>query len=550
MCSVLNVTKQNTEEKFADEMGSKGLIRLMVVPNQVAGLNYTTTPALELADVPDAPLCKPTQVDPFVECVTNALRWTRANSTTIRGFSGAGWFTGAAVLKAAIASKSADASVPLGLLRSSWGGTRVEEWSGPSAIAACPPQTGAGSGVSTLWANMIMPFRGLSFRAYTYYQGESNVGADAPCTGAKYYSCALPAMLRDLRQALDLPKLPIMVELAAYCNERDFATYHTWCDETKSILNGTDYHLPALRLAQASAARLSDVYMIANLDLGSLHAPHGSIHSVPKDKLGARLALAIQASASTTSAVVWAGPTATGVSHGSQPWESAAGGKLVVHFNVSEGAGGLVLSNSESCPPTMLEIYCTEAGFEVRADGVWSPVKSATAGADHKSIVLEVTAKADRVRYAYSDWPLAMVRNRVGGLPARLFDMTVSAPASLNHSVVMLRVEEIHATTLKTDDDTAAAAAVTYHYPSDCCCENVYPRSAKNVVQLYNSIRYAQTVRSELYNCTDRSRVRCELCRRSTVSRCSVSDLRRQGSVRAIGSASYWHGLLHPQEAL
>ena len=210
MCSVLNVTKQNTEEKFADEMGSKGLIRLMVVPNQVAGLNYTTTPALELADVPDAPLCKPTQVDPFVECVTNALRWTRANSTTIRGFSGAGWFTGAAVLKAAIASKSADASVPLGLLRSSWGGTRVEEWSGPSAIAACPPQTGAGSGVSTLWANMIMPFRGLSFRAYTYYQGESNVGADAPCTGAKYYSCALPAMLRDLRQALDLPKLPIM----------------------------------------------------------------------------------------------------------------------------------------------------------------------------------------------------------------------------------------------------------------------------------------------------------------------------------------------------
>ena len=295
-----------------------------------------------------------------------------------------------------------------------------------------------------------------------------------------------------LRAARDAPRLtpgagPAKaadhgVELAAYCNERDFATYHTWCDETKSILNGTDYHLPALRLAQASAARLSDVYMIANLDLGSLHAPHGSIHSVPKDKLGARLALAIQASASTTSAVVWAGPTATGVSHGSQPWESAAGGKLVVHFNVSEGAGGLVLSNSESCPPTMLEIYCTEAGFEVRADGVWSPVKSATAGADHKSIVLEVTAKADRVRYAYSDWPLAMVRNRVGGLPARLFDMTVSAPASLNHSVVMLRVEEIHATTLKTDDDTAAAAAVTYHYPSDCCCENVYPRSAKNVV--------------------------------------------------------------------
>jgi hypothetical protein len=176
MCSTLNVTLQNVEEEFADTMGgAKGLIRLMVVPNQVHGLNYTATPAKELADVPDAPLCKPTQVDPFVECVTNSLRWTRANATTIRGFSGVGWFTGAAVLKAAIAAKSADQSVPLGLLRSSWGGTRVEEWSSPAAIAACPAQTGAepphgGNGVSTLWANMIMPFRGMSFRAYTFYR--------------------------------------------------------------------------------------------------------------------------------------------------------------------------------------------------------------------------------------------------------------------------------------------------------------------------------------------------------------------------------------------
>ena len=394
----------------------------MVVPNQVPGLNYTATPAKELADVPDAPLCTPTQPDPFIECVTNALRWTRANASTIRGFSGVGWFTGAAVLKAAIAAKSADAAVPLGLLRSSWGGTRVEAWSGPAAIAACPAQTGAGNGVSTLWANMIMPFRGLSFRAYTFYQGESNVGADGiPWTGARYYSCALPAMLRDLREVLELPKLPIMaVELAAYCNDHDYRTHLTWCDEPQSVLNGTDYHLPALRLAQASAAQLvDDVYTIANLDLGSLHAPHGSIHSVPKDKLGARLALAIRASASANSTVVWAGPAAASV-------EPAAGGKLVVRFNVSEAADGLVLSGSESCPSTMMRIFCTGAGFEARgSDGVWLPVKRATADHDRTSIVLEVVAKADRVRYAYADWPLAMVRNRVGGLPARLFDMAV-----------------------------------------------------------------------------------------------------------------------------
>ena len=141
----------------------------MVVPNQVAGLNYTATPAAELADVPNAALCKPTQVDPFVECITNALRWTRANSSTIRGFSGTGWFTGASLLRFAIASKHADATVPIGLVRSSWGGTRVEQWSSPVAVAACPVQHGKPpSGVSNLWASMIMPFKGLNFKAMTW----------------------------------------------------------------------------------------------------------------------------------------------------------------------------------------------------------------------------------------------------------------------------------------------------------------------------------------------------------------------------------------------
>ncbi len=141
----------------------------MVVPNQVSGLNYTESPAAELANVPNAALCTPTQVDPFVECITNALGWTRANSTTIRGFSGTGWFTGAALLRFSISSQSPDASVPIGLLRSSWGGTRVEQWSSPAALAACPVQHGnPPAGVSKLWGSMLMPFKGLAFKALTW----------------------------------------------------------------------------------------------------------------------------------------------------------------------------------------------------------------------------------------------------------------------------------------------------------------------------------------------------------------------------------------------
>lgn len=109
---------------------------------------------------------------------------------------------------------------------------------------------------------MVVDFALLSQFVQSCSQGESNVGANSPWTGATYYSCAMPAMLAHLRKELEVPKLPIVVvELAAYCNERDFATYHTWCDETKSILNSTDFHLPAMRIAQASAEQLSDVYL-------------------------------------------------------------------------------------------------------------------------------------------------------------------------------------------------------------------------------------------------------------------------------------------------
>jgi hypothetical protein len=144
---------------------------------------------------------------------------------------------------------------------------------------------------------------------------------------------------------------------------------------------------------------------------------------VPKDALGARIALAIQASAGA-SAVLSVGPVVTSAHY------MDGGKQLVLRFSVAEAAGGLVLSNNESCPSTMLDVYCTGAGFEVRggsddADGVWVPVRNATAGADGKSVVLEVSAKPDRVRYAYADWPLVMVRNRVGGLPARIFDIAV-----------------------------------------------------------------------------------------------------------------------------
>lgn len=48
--------------------------------------------------------------------------------------------------------------VPIGLVESAWGGTRIESWSSPDALAACPVDTTAGCGPPLLgpneWARM------------------------------------------------------------------------------------------------------------------------------------------------------------------------------------------------------------------------------------------------------------------------------------------------------------------------------------------------------------------------------------------------------------
>ena len=93
---------QVTEEAFADEHGKD--VRLMIVPNQVMGLHYTSTPAQELADVPDCQLCGPAfdASSLYKFCTCNALRWAQANSSVVRGFSATAWFTGAALRRAMV----------------------------------------------------------------------------------------------------------------------------------------------------------------------------------------------------------------------------------------------------------------------------------------------------------------------------------------------------------------------------------------------------------------------------------------------------------------
>ena len=81
-----------------------------------------------------------------------------------------------------------------------------------------------------------------------------------------------------------------VVELAAYCNQNDEGTFMVFCDSNTTTLAGEDYHLPEMRVAQASVLRKdSAAYLASAMDLGALHPlPYASIHPTNKQALAQR----------------------------------------------------------------------------------------------------------------------------------------------------------------------------------------------------------------------------------------------------------------------
>jgi len=419
-----NETHQIYEEAFADEAGRRGMIRIMIVPNQVPGLQYGALPKEELANVPDCPLCPfPFSGHPasYHVCHCNALRWMRASAKAIRGFTALGWFSGAALARSVPALRN----VPLGLVRSSWGGTKILRWSGPDAMAQCPQTSKPhGRGLpSDLFSNMIYPLMRLRFSAIVWMHGASDTGKVDAYLGPNYYACALPAMIRDWRLKFAQGELPfVVVELPAYCNERDWATFHTFCDQPQSILSSREYHLPAMRIAQAAAERLPEVYMVTTMDLGSMHPMGGSIHSDRKEELGKRVALAAQAAVYNDSNAIWEAPRANRASmEGTH--------RIRVEFALRDGER-LLLNSSMKCPSQILGIYCTGAGFEVHSPTTLAWVPAASSALVGTSVIITAPANVsviDRVRYAYADWPVCSLRSAASGLPARIFDLQVGS---------------------------------------------------------------------------------------------------------------------------
>ena len=100
---------------------------------------------------------------------------------------------------------AAELGVPVGLVETSWGGTRVEAWSPQSGLAECgvPPSPDLGQGVpnedSRLYNGMVAPLTRLTIAGAVWYQGEANVYYNTDL-----YSCTFPQVCHHNFSLFDL----------------------------------------------------------------------------------------------------------------------------------------------------------------------------------------------------------------------------------------------------------------------------------------------------------------------------------------------------------
>ncbi len=312
--------------------------------------------------------------------------WCECSSNTLVAtyFSAAAYFFGREI--------HTNLNVPVGLIASDWGGTRIEPWTPPVGFQSVPSlaQTKT-SGFETnklsnreptvLYNAMIAPIVGYALRGAIWYQGEAN-------RNDTNYDAKMSALIGGWRKVW---------------NEGDFPFYFVQIAPYKYIGNLTNYvadkdPLPRFWLQQSRAARhIKNTGMIVTTDLVDNLS---DIHPRNKKDVGHRLALL--ALDKTYDKDV--------------PSESPAFEKMKVSGNkvmlaFKHTYGGLVSKDNQ--PLTWFEI----AG----ADGKFVPAEAKITGKETIEVFAAGLDKPVAVRFAWNQLAQPNLFNKAG-LPAEPFN--------------------------------------------------------------------------------------------------------------------------------
>ncbi|MBV8781107.1 MAG: sialate O-acetylesterase, partial [Phycisphaerae bacterium] len=267
------------------------------------------------------PLIRLLPVPKAKNVATSAITWSVCTPQSIDQlhFSATAYFFGR--------SLQDQLHVPIGLIQSSWGGTRIEPWTTPAGYQGVPelkqldgeiqarqPTTRNASlwRYGDLYHNMIEPMVPYAIRGVIWYQGESNVMTH----DRSAYFQKMQALIGGWRLVWHEGDFPFyFVELAPYTYSHH-PNEHLQTDE-----------LPLVWEAQEKAMSISHTGMAATSDLVS---NTNDIHPTRKREVGERLALWALKYDYGRSDIVCCGPTFKSVDF--------KDGEAVVHFdNVADG---------------------------------------------------------------------------------------------------------------------------------------------------------------------------------------------------------------------
>jgi sialate O-acetylesterase len=326
-------------------------------------------------------LTLPRQTAPQPQSNFKSTGWQVCSAETVRDFSAVAYSFGQAL--------HAQLGVPIGLISTNNGGTRMEAWTSHEALASRPPfaadaqsaQAAAESSPSRpaaaldknhptgLYNAMIHPLIPFAMRGVIWYQGEANADAHV------HYRELSELMIGDWRKRWGQGDFPfLLVQLAGYS-----PSAHAW---------------PALREAQWQTVQtVPHTGMVVTTDLGD----PADIHPRRKQAVGQRLALVARALAYGEE-IVYSGPTYRAMRvDGSQ-----------VRLEWDHVGGGLVAQGGPL------------QGFEIAgAGGDYLP---ATATIEGEELVVSSDAIKNpvAVRYNWSGWTEGNLYNEEG-LPAAPF---------------------------------------------------------------------------------------------------------------------------------
>lgn len=372
--------QSNMEKPIGDQPGQKPTFN---APQELAAANYPNIRLFKVEKtLSPTPLNDLEKFDAWRSCDSNALESTK--------FSAAGYFFGREI--------HTNLNVPIGLVESSWGGTRIEPWTPPAGfdsisslkkLNAAPTGKIANTTPMAIYNAMIAPIAGFSIRGALWYQGESN------CMGTNdddylTYEDKMKAMVNGWRKIWDEGNFPFYFVQIAPFKYYDSKTRRVSSAET----------LPEFWTIQSRAARsIKNSGMIVTTDLVN---DLNDIH--PRDKLsvGHRLALLARSKTYGEKEVVAEGPAFKRM--------KIEGNKAVLSFE--NASGGLMSPNN--APLT----WFTVAG----ADGKFVPADAKITG-DTVEVSAAGIEKPVAVRFAWDETAQPNLFNRAG-LPAEPFRTT------------------------------------------------------------------------------------------------------------------------------